>query len=258
MAADWFYTTKKQQMGPVSWDELRQLAASDLLKRDDLVWSEGMAEWIKAERKDGLYADAAVGARAERAEPPPTPPKAPTRRADEDRDERGADESRSRKRDRDDPPAEKGRGRKKGGGGPSAGLLIGLGVGALALVLLVLGCGAVGLIVWIAIDNAPSEVGPGGVNYAIDLAGGGQDQRAFKLRAGQRVTVIVTTTRVAAFIQPDVDLFVLRGNILIAQDTRVHPDCLAVFVAPANDTYTVRIRNLGPGRAASRVVISAN
>ena len=173
-------------------------------------------------------------------------------------EETGADEPRSRKRGRDDPPAEKGRERKKGGGGPSAGLLIGLGVGAIALVFLVLGCGAIGLLVWFAMDNAASEVGPGGVNYTTDLAVGGQDQRAFKLRAGQRVTIVVTTTRVAAFIQPDVDLFVLRGNILIAQDTRVHPDCQAVFVAPANDTYTVRIRNLGPGRAASRVVITAN
>ena len=42
MAAEWYYTTNKQQMGPVSWDELRQLATQGLLKPNDLVWTEGM------------------------------------------------------------------------------------------------------------------------------------------------------------------------------------------------------------------------
>jgi GYF domain 2 len=260
MAADWFYSTNKQQMGPVSWDELRQLAASGSLQRDDLVWSEGMAEWIKAERQAGLFTAAAAGVRAEPPAPPPAPTSAKARRPDEDRDERGTEESRGRKReqDRDDRPSEKGRARRKGGGGPSAGLLIGVGVGAVALIFLVLACGGIGILIWYLVDSAASPVGPAGVNYTVDLRQGGDDRRAFTLRAGQRVTIIVTTTRVAGFIQPNVDLFVVRGGITIAQDTRVHPDCLVVFVAPANDTYSVRISNLGPGRAASRVVITAN
>lgn len=257
MAVDWFYTTNKQQMGPVSWDELQKLAASGSLQRDDLVWSEGMAEWIKAERQAGLYTATAAEVHAE---PPEPPPLAKSRRADADRDERGTEESRGRKRERDreDRPSEKVRAKRKGGGGPSAGVLIGVGVGAIALVLLVLACGGIGVIIWIVVDSAPGPVGPGGVNYTVDLRQDGQDQRAFTLRAGQRVTIVVTTTRVAGFVQPNVDLFVLRGGLVIAQDIRVHPDCLLVFVAPANDTYTVRIRNLGPGRAASRVSITAN
>ena len=47
MASEWYYTTNKQQMGPVSWDELRELAQVGILKPADLVWSEGMAEWIE-------------------------------------------------------------------------------------------------------------------------------------------------------------------------------------------------------------------
>jgi hypothetical protein len=259
MAAEWFYSTNKQQMGPVSWDELRRLAASGTLQRDDLVWSEGMAEWIKAERQAGLFTSAAAAVRAEAPEPPP-PVSAKARRANEDRDERGTEESRGRKRepDREDRPSEKGRGRRKGGGGPGVGVLIGVGVGAVALVLLVAACGGIGVLIWYLVDSAPSTVGPAGVNYTVDLREGGDDRRAFTLRAGQRVSVIVTTTRVPGFIQPDVDCFVLRGAHTIAQDVRVHPDCVVIFTAPANDTYSVRIRNLGPGRAASRVVITAN
>jgi GYF domain 2 len=257
MAADWFYSTNKQQMGPVSWDELRQLAASSSLKRDDLVWSEGMAEWIKAERQAGLYTAAVAGVRAEAPEPPPPPTSTKARRPDEDRDERSPEESRGRKREREreDRPSEKGR---KRSGGPSAGVLIGVGLGAIGLLILVLACGGIGLIIWFVVDSAASPVGPAGVNYTVDLGQDGQDQRAFTLRAGQRVTIIVTTNRKAGFIQPNVDLFVLRGGLVVAQDTRVHPDCLVIFVAPANDTYTMRVRNLGPGRASSRVVITAN
>ena len=38
--ADWYYTTNKQQMGPVSRDELSQLANQGLLKPTDLVWQD--------------------------------------------------------------------------------------------------------------------------------------------------------------------------------------------------------------------------
>jgi hypothetical protein len=61
MAAEWFYTTNRRQMGPVSWRELRDLADAGVLKPHDLVWSEGMSDWIKAINQEGLFAEGADG-----------------------------------------------------------------------------------------------------------------------------------------------------------------------------------------------------
>jgi hypothetical protein len=259
MAADWFYTSNKQQMGPVSWDELRQLGVSGLVKRDDLVWTEGMPEWVKAERQNGVFPDAAVAVQIGADVPPPPPAlRAPWRDRDDDRDESPRDERRGRRDDEDRDARPKGRRDRKKSGGSGAGLWIGLGVGALVLVLLVVGCGAIGLIVWLTVGRGGEEVGPAGVNYNISLAPGGNDRRTFTLRGGQRINISVVTTRVIGPFQPDVDLFVERRGAQIAADVRVHPDCSVTFVAPANDTYTVRVTNLGPGRASSRVAITAN
>ena len=41
----WFYTRGGQQAGPVSLDQLRQMAASGQITPADLVWREGMANW---------------------------------------------------------------------------------------------------------------------------------------------------------------------------------------------------------------------
>jgi hypothetical protein len=241
MAAEWYYTTNKQQMGPVSWDELRQLAGAGLLKPSDLVWTDGMSEWVKAVRQNDLFAaegPASKGVTAPRSEVDAPPPRrsATRRRIDDEMDEY-ADEDRREKR----------RARK----GSGSGLKIGIIIGLVAVVLLVLGCGVVGII-FVAIG-----LGGGGIagenNYALNLAPNAQNDRTFQFQGGQRVTVTVTTARAFGPLQPDVDLFILhRGNV-IAFDTRVHPDCLVTFVAPANDTYIVRVKNLGPGRASSRV-----
>ena len=59
MAEEWFYTTNKQQMGPVSWKELVELAEVGILKPHDMVWTDGMGEWVKAINKKGLFTDGA-------------------------------------------------------------------------------------------------------------------------------------------------------------------------------------------------------
>ena len=50
MAEMWYYTSEGKQMEPVSSGELRQLAASGLLKPTDMVWKEGMPKWVRASR----------------------------------------------------------------------------------------------------------------------------------------------------------------------------------------------------------------
>lgn len=41
----WFYARGGQQIGPVSFDTLRQMNASGQVSANDLVWREGMANW---------------------------------------------------------------------------------------------------------------------------------------------------------------------------------------------------------------------
>ncbi len=243
MAAEWYYTTNKQQMGPVSWDELRHLAAKSLLKPDDLVWTEGMAEWVKAVRQQGLFQDSAAPAesvktaRADTAEAPLRKSSA-RRRIDEELDEID-DEAR---RDRRQP-------RKASGNG----LKIGLIVGAIVLVVMLLGCGVAGVLL---IVFGMGGGGAGGnrvpTTYTLNLAPNAFDQRSFNLRAGQRVTITVNTSRAGAF-QPMMSVEVVHRGRPIATAVSNRADCSIAFVAPANDNYLVRVHNRGPVAAASRV-----
>jgi hypothetical protein len=261
MTVEWFYTSDKQRMGPVSWEELRQLAVAGTLKRDELVWTEGMPDWVRADRQNGVFPVEATALQIGADLPPPPPVLRQKNRRD--RDESGENSADARaghrdEQDRDDRAKSRRERKKKGGSG--AGLWIGLGVGAFVLVLLVGGCVAIGVAAWLIGrgGGGGGGIGPGGVNYSTNLAPTVSDQRTFTLRAGQRVNISVITTRVIGPFQPDVDLFVERRGAVIAADARIHPDCNVVFVAPVNDTYTVRVTNLGPGRASSRVTITAN
>ncbi len=242
MAAEWYYTTNKQQMGPVSWDELQQLAGKGLLKPNDLVWTEGMAEWVKANRQEGLFTETEVtasrgGAAAEEAPPPPRK-SATRRRIDDELDEHDDDGRRER--------------RKRRASGSGTGLKIGLAIGGVVLIVLFLACGIGGAVALFMIDWGGSAP-----NYNISLAPGTQNQRNFTWRGGQRVQIIVTTDRNPGIFQPDVDLYILRRGNIIAADTRISPDCNLTILVPGNDTYTVRVVNLGPGRANSHVNVHA-
>jgi hypothetical protein len=65
MTEEWYYTTGGQQAGPVSWDDLRALAAQRKIAPGDHVWKEGMPEWAEARTVAGL-----IPAKG----PPPLPP----------------------------------------------------------------------------------------------------------------------------------------------------------------------------------------
>jgi len=52
----WFYTTNGERLGPVSKDQLCELAATGQLNpRLDLCWTKGMPEWLPAGEIDGLF-----------------------------------------------------------------------------------------------------------------------------------------------------------------------------------------------------------
>ena len=65
--AIWYYTQGDAQAGPVSAQELKSLATSGKLLRDDLVWKEGMDDWAPASEVRGLFPESS-------AEPPEPPP----------------------------------------------------------------------------------------------------------------------------------------------------------------------------------------
>src|SRR5262249_18517438 len=134
MATEWFYTTNKQQMGPVSWKELLELAEVGILKPHDLVWTEGMNDWVKAINQKGLFADRraeqGVSAGKSPSYPQPKPPLGGrTRRADdndEEEDEEGHREAKRRARRREEARAK-----------TSVGIKVGLILAAVVFVLLV-------------------------------------------------------------------------------------------------------------------------
>ncbi|MHC4824188.1 MAG: RDD family protein [Planctomycetota bacterium] len=55
MSAEWFYADDEQQKGPIAEVDLRALLLSGSLPVDTLVWSEGMASWVSAEKVPDLY-----------------------------------------------------------------------------------------------------------------------------------------------------------------------------------------------------------
>jgi hypothetical protein len=54
---EWYYARGNKQMGPVSSTELKRLSSAGELRREDLVWREGMAEWTLARNVRGLFED---------------------------------------------------------------------------------------------------------------------------------------------------------------------------------------------------------
>lgn len=55
MADQWHYSRDGQQFGPVSGGELRQLVAHGGLSPTDLIWRDGLADWVPASRIKGLF-----------------------------------------------------------------------------------------------------------------------------------------------------------------------------------------------------------
>lgn len=55
MAADWYYAKGGQRHGPVTEEQLRQLADSGQIQSTDLVWRNGMAEWQKVGSIEGVF-----------------------------------------------------------------------------------------------------------------------------------------------------------------------------------------------------------
>ncbi|RLS81163.1 MAG: DUF4339 domain-containing protein [Planctomycetota bacterium] len=69
MADQWFYSNNGHQYGPVDASQLKQLASTGQLGVADLVWRDGMPNWLPASSVRGLFSHARLA-----ASPPPLPP----------------------------------------------------------------------------------------------------------------------------------------------------------------------------------------
>jgi len=70
MTVQWHYNRAGKQNGPVSEDQLKQLAASGKLQPSDMIWREGMDQWDQANTVPDLFPAESQAA------PPPLPPAA--------------------------------------------------------------------------------------------------------------------------------------------------------------------------------------
>jgi TM2 domain-containing membrane protein YozV len=66
MANEWYYSHDGERHGPVAIEKIKEMAAAGQLRRDDLVWQAGMADWAAAGAVPGLLPPASV--------PPPLSP----------------------------------------------------------------------------------------------------------------------------------------------------------------------------------------
>ncbi|MFO0966157.1 MAG: DUF4339 domain-containing protein [Gemmataceae bacterium] len=134
MASMWYYSSKNEQKGPVTYDELAGLAQSGRVRSTDLVWEEGSPDWIKASTVRGLF-DAGPSAQVRADEP------APRRRAGRDDDFA------------DDRPRRSVRRPQKSSNGLMIGLIAG-GAGLLIVAIVV-------IIIVVANSNSRPERPPG-------------------------------------------------------------------------------------------------
>jgi len=64
MATQWKYKQGEKEFGPVTSQKLKELAAAGQLTADELVWKEGLSDWVSARRVKGLFDSNAENAAA--------------------------------------------------------------------------------------------------------------------------------------------------------------------------------------------------
>ena len=72
--SEWYYTSAGQQTGPVTSAQLKQAAQSGQLTPNDLVWKDGMPDWVPATKLKGIFDGASAAAAAPVASIPASAP----------------------------------------------------------------------------------------------------------------------------------------------------------------------------------------
>jgi uncharacterized RDD family membrane protein YckC len=79
MAEEWYVGSNGQQSGPFTLQQLRQMAASGQLSKTDLIWKDGLANWVPCSSAKGLFPAAADFSPASSPRPAPRPTAPPPR-----------------------------------------------------------------------------------------------------------------------------------------------------------------------------------
>jgi hypothetical protein len=248
MADEWYYTNQGQQAGPVSSAELKQLAETQRLQPTDLVWREGLPNWIPARSAKGLFPETPAAATTTAPAPTPVAPVdepqdldadlRPPRRRGDGEDDYERPRRRRRYADEDDDLADRPARRRRAASGSNKGLIIGLAIGGGVLLL-----GGVGLVVVLVIVGAGSS---GSGSYTVSLGPGQENVRNIHFKSGAMVEIWVKSDHNTHTLQDDVDLFVLDPSGLpVAQDTRIDADCYVQFMPPQTGSYRVILHNIG-------------
>lgn len=61
MSAEWHITRQGKQYGPFTEEKLRELAATKRLAPNDLIWRQGMAQWVAAGAHQSLFSNRSEG-----------------------------------------------------------------------------------------------------------------------------------------------------------------------------------------------------
>jgi uncharacterized RDD family membrane protein YckC len=56
----WFYAKDGQQVGPATLEEIQALARAGSVRREDLIWTEGMSQWTPAGSVASIFPSGAV------------------------------------------------------------------------------------------------------------------------------------------------------------------------------------------------------
>ncbi len=68
---EWYYTRGGQQQGPVNLETLRDMAAADELKPEDMVWNKTMTDWVPSSEVDGIHSSTSPNTAPDAPTPPP-------------------------------------------------------------------------------------------------------------------------------------------------------------------------------------------
>ena len=55
MNAEWFYSVGETRQGPVTEEDLKRLVTDGKLQKSDLVWKDGMKDWVEARSVEVLF-----------------------------------------------------------------------------------------------------------------------------------------------------------------------------------------------------------
>jgi GYF domain 2 len=220
MSQLWHYTRDGQQRGPVTADELRQLAEAGELEAADLVWTQGMAGWATLGSVEELRPRRADACAITAAAPRPLPAAFPA--FELERPTAVAEPEASPVFD--EAVSER---RRASAAAWQNRVPVALIAGAVSLISFVLA---------FVLMRQPSNRLEGSYNWSLTT--NRHQIWEMEFLEGHRVWLTVRSDGVS-----DMDLFVYLGDTLVGRDEDLNSDCQVSFLVRKTATYRVKVWN---------------